>query len=895
MRHANEALRRLDAELDRVRDARQANLTAIERAEGSIHLSEQKLSTLEGLEANLGEEAELLKVRILEAESEMESLHAELEEEREKLGKIREESAGAGEEARQLREQLQRVDAELGQAREQHNKRLKQDAEFAHNAERIKGVRREIDGIEKSLPDLVAARDEAQASHDAFHRKVQEAEGAVAEAENARRKLEADEAQRAQELRKRLAEKASLEGRRQGIEATIDAHEGLTQGARAVLEAKNRGILNASYVPVGEAVEVKKEHATAIETALGGAVNDLIVETEADAKSAIEHLKANRLGRATFQPLPLIRAYEPGSDLKRLLNQRGVVGRACDLVDCKPQYRPVFESLLGRVLVVADIDIALGMAKTSGWNRLVTLDGEVVHSGGAVTGGVAAKAGYGLVQRKADLAQAISELKKLDAYVLAAEKQAAVVEGERAELGQRITESRKMHQEALNDLKEAKDWLQNIQNELNTTERGANKLHAELEDLQARKAEEIPDVDFAAVEARRDALVAGLAARNADAESVSQRLHEAQDRAKQAETRLEIGQKRLHAAHENEKLRERRASNLGPERDIASAEILRAKQQLERAEEARQAAEKELSGFQAEKSKLVEEITRLGEAARKARTDSQACTEAAHQAELTRARIETRRAAGLQRLIEEYNVGEEDALLQAAEIELPRDAASVVNRLRKELKAMGEVNLGAVEAFERLTSRWDELTNQSEDVSEGIKQIDSSVRELDKLTRERFLDTFEKLQVAFTEIFSTLFAGGEGRIFLTDQDNVLDAGVEIDVLLPGKKRQRLELLSGGERSLCATSFLFALLQVKPSPLVVLDEVDAPLDGRNVERFVALLQDFTKTTQFILITHNMTTIQSAPVWLGVTMDEPGVSTLVPVRFTPHAETLESVSS
>lgn len=206
---------------------------------------------------------------------------------------------------------------------------------------------------------------------------------------------------------------------------------------------------------------------------------------------------------------------------------------------------------------------------------------------------------------------------------------------------------------------------------------------------------------------------------------------------------------------------------------------------------------------------------------------------------------------------------------------------------------MGEVNLGAVEAFERLTSRWDELTNQSEDVSEGIKQIESSVRELDKLTRERFIETFEKLQVAFTEIFATLFAGGEGRIFLTDQDNVLEAGVEIDVLLPGKKRQRLELLSGGERSLCATSFLFALLQVKPSPLVVLDEVDAPLDGRNVERFLALLQDFTKTTQFILITHNMTTIQSAPVWLGVTMDEPGVSTLVPVRFTPHVEALESV--
>jgi chromosome segregation protein len=281
----------------------------------------------------------------------------------------------------------------------------------------------------------------------------------------------------------------------------------------------------------------------------------------------------------------------------------------------------------------------------------------------------------------------------------------------------------------------------------------------------------------------------------------------------------------------------------------------------------------------------MDEVQACADSARKARSHAQTCTDSAHQAELSRARIDTRRTASVQRLLEEYGISEEEALIQEPNIELPSDASTVVNRLRRDLKAMGDVNVGAIEAYHRLTERWDELTNQREDVLGGILQVEASIRELDKLTREKFVTTFAELEAAFAKIFTRLFPGGEGRIFLTDPENILETGVDIDVMLPGKKRQRLELLSGGERSLCAASFLFSLLQVKPSPLVILDEVDAPLDGRNVERFIELLQDFMQTIQFILITHNPTTIESAPVWLGVTMQEPGVSTLVPAKFAP----------
>jgi chromosome segregation protein len=233
--------------------------------------------------------------------------------------------------------------------------------------------------------------------------------------------------------------------------------------------------------------------------------------------------------------------------------------------------------------------------------------------------------------------------------------------------------------------------------------------------------------------------------------------------------------------------------------------------------------------------------------------------------------------------VEEYGFTESDAMEQGPELEIPRDAQMLVSKLRRELKAMGDVNVGAIEAYERLTARWDELTAQREDILAGIGEVESSIRELDKLTRDRFANTFSAVQESFAEIFQKLFPGGEGALLLSDPDSLLETGIDIDVTLPGKKRQRLELLSGGERSLCATAFLFALLKVKPSPLVVLDEVDAPLDGRNVERYIEMLREFMQTTQFLLITHNPTTIEAAPVWLGVTMQEPGVSTLVPARM------------
>ncbi|MER3496657.1 MAG: hypothetical protein C4320_07735 [Armatimonadota bacterium] len=269
--------------------------------------------------------------------------------------------------------------------------------------------------------------------------------------------------------------------------------------------------------------------------------------------------------------------------------------------------------------------------------------------------------------------------------------------------------------------------------------------------------------------------------------------------------------------------------------------------------------------------------------AREARAEISVFAEASHQADLVRARAEARAATALERLMEVYGLTESDALAQEEIHEIPPDAPQAVARLRRELKAMGEVSYGAIEAYDALADRLAHLRVQSQDIEDALVEIMGGIAELDELTRERFLTTFDQVAAAFREEFETMFGGGVGEIRLTDPVNILETGLDIDVQLPGKRRQPLPLLSGGERSLCALAFLFALLRVRPSPLVVLDEVDAPLDGRNVERFASALVRLSQGLQFFVITHNPVTIEVAQTWLGVTMQEPGVSTLIPARL------------
>jgi chromosome segregation protein len=330
-------------------------------------------------------------------------------------------------------------------------------------------------------------------------------------------------------------------------------------------------------------------------------------------------------------------------------------------------------------------------------------------------------------------------------------------------------------------------------------------------------------------------------------------------------------------------LQSNRLANIGPLREKLGREIAHFQGQLEIQQSEIGDMNRLVADLAAKKRALNDRMVAAFEEAKDARQTASTLAAANQQAEIAKTRAEAKKASALQRLLEEYALAEPEVMQIGATVEVPEDAPGIAQRLRREIRGMGDVNVGAIQAYEQLTARHDELHGQQLDILEGIEQVESAIRELDELTRERFLTAFEKVQAAFRSVFQAVFPEGEADLLLTDAEHVLDTGIVIDVRLPGKRKQPLQLLSGGERSLCAAAFLFALLRVKPSPLVILDEVDAPLDGRNVERFTDLLRQFFGSTQFIVITHNPVTIESAPIWLGVTMNEPGVSTLVPAKL------------
>lgn len=873
----------LEQEIDSIRGLQQGAMTAMERATANRRLLIQRLDSLEEQERTLHDDAGQDARRITEAETELNAATQEEQAEAAALTALETELAGVGDEAQRLTAALRAVEKELDEARRIHARRLKLDAENAHRTERLKLAKRELSGIEATIPDLDEGIVEAQRAYEEVAQAGQNRAEEVKELETKIQNIRQAEERDAQGVRKSMAEKASLEGRKRGIEATLDAHEGLTQGARAVLEAVDRHLLEGDYLPVGEAITAEKDLALAIEIALGASANDLICDDPSDSKRAIEWLKANRAGRATFQPIPLMRPVEPSFELRRVLQERGVVGRASELVECRNRYRPVIDSLLGRVVIVETIDDALRLARTSGWGRLVTLDGEVVHSGGAVTGGQQNRQAYGLVQRKADLAELEDEIVRLDTVIREFDSRSAARHRDRQAAEARIVKIREEGAAQNREVVEARNFLQSLEGEKKTALREREKLTQEIASLTQADGDEIPTVDVADVEARRDAALKTLAGKSADAEQAETRLRDAETRARQAKQRREASERRLQNAKEAESQRARRIQNLEPERLRIRAEMVETEAQLAKATGDRGEADARLEAALERRRTMLENSLRVAEEAKAARENSVAIADAGHQAELGRARAESRRAAALARLADEYALTEEEALQQRGQHELPDDAQTVVNRLRRELRGMGDVNLGAIEAYERLNTRYEELHAQEKDITDGMAQVEAGIRELDKLTRDRFLTTFNAVEIEFAAAFQKLFGGGEGRIALSDPEHVLESGIDLLITLPGKKRQPLQLLSGGERSLSAMAFLFSLLKVKPSPLVVLDEVDAPLDGRNVERFAASLMDLTDRTQFIVITHNHATISSAPTLLGVTMQEPGVSILLPARL------------
>ena len=580
------------------------------------------------------------------------------------------------------------------------------------------------------------------------------------------------------------------------LEEAIDTSSSLPLAPRSVL---NEPRLSGIHDVVAKLMETEKRYTEALSVALGAGSNYIVVENENSAKEAIEYLKTNRLGRATFYPLNIIKPKELDSEIfYRLKQESGFIGIASSLVSYAPMYASIFKNLLGLTIVVDTLDTANHIAKKFHYRlRIVTLSGELLQPGGALTGGQM-KQNQNPLRDKFDLEQEKTNEKLLEVKIQTLEENINVIDNDLSALSDKIYLSEK----------------EKISNSLMIDEK-----ENQLEQLKTRKLERTEEL-------RRTEQVLNHTLTEEE-ERVVNDYYSAVKKKEEIETKL----------------------------NYLKQEQLKTKSSLDDFEFA---VKKENSLFQS-KNKEIQTL------------------------DIEINRMDVKLDTLLSQLTEKYGMTYEHASYHYS-LEMEIDSArDMISKLKREIKELGEVNLGSIEEYDRVSERYEFLLHQKEDLEEAIKVLLEIIDEMDTVMKEEFMKTFEIVKENFKITFQELFKGGDATLKLTDKENILETGIEIVASPPGKKLTSIGLLSGGEKTFTAISLLFAILKSRPVPFCILDEVEAALDEVNVDSFGKYIHTLKDKTQFILITHKKKTMEYADVLYGITMQESGVSKLVSVKL------------
>ena len=675
--------------------------------------------------------------------------------------------------------------------------------------------------------------------------------------------------------------------------------EGFSQSVKTVMREVGHGMLTGVHGPVSRLIQVPREYAVAIETALGAAMQNIVVGNEQDAKRAINLLKQRDSGRATFLPLSTIKGktlQENGLD-----DCPGFVGVAGELCRCEEQYKGILNSLLGRIAVAEDLDSAVAIAKRFGYRfRIVTLDGQVVNAGGSLTGGSLAK-NSGLLSRASEIERIQSQAEETRKK---AEKAAEALKAASEELSAAeasLSASKAELATAQEDHYRIETEGSRINSDLETLVRDKNALSEEEKMAQNRKAEQ--------AETRKNA--------QSRASAVWTQISELQEQLNQISgNRGELNQQ---CDGLSDKMQALRMEVLGLQKDMESLRASIADIERRKQDHAGQAEnlQNEIKAVSATTAMLTVQIDNLTEQAKKLRESAKASSEEIDAINAERMEFEKRsvdlrakekeksaerekighelarleeRKMNMQkeydeiisRLWEEYELTRREAESVGAKIEDAAKAQRRLNELKNKIKALGSVNVAAVEEYKEVSERYEFMKAQVEDVEKSRDEMKKLIGDLTQQMRELFITRFRQINENFGQTFKELFGGGTAELSLSSPDDILTSGIDISVQPPGKIVVNLEALSGGEKALVAIALYFSIMKVSPPPFCVLDEIEAALDDVNVDRFAAYLRRMNKNTQFIVITHRRGSMEEADVLYGVTMQDEGVSKLLELR-------------
>lgn len=908
----SEAMREKDMEADRLRfemQGRQARANELESAIAvlkndiqhnleSAQRIKADLEQQEGREGSLSEQIGQRKTRLAEIEAQLEEGRSALET---KSREAEEAARSAGTLAKEL--EALRAQADLGTAGAAEAKALLSALAAAAQEvmDRDGTVRREAHELEDRLEE---AQKEARTAKRRYDSAVEERDavknviqGYQLRMESRKRKW--DQAKDGQV--KLQMEENALTSRIKLLTEMEREHEGYTKAVKLVMNEAQRGALQNIHGPVADLLKVPDRFTVAIETALGGAMQNIVVGREEDGKAVIQYLKRRDGGRATILPLSSIR---PGflREGEALSREPGFVGIGDKLISFDPRYQSVFSNLLGRVAVMENLDAAIAAARKYGYKfRIVTLDGQVLNPGGSMTGGSASRSA-GILSRANELERLNKQLSDIRARVADVVKAVAEAERESTAAAYELETAQTQLRTWEDAILKAEGELSHCRSVAADLERQGEGHQEELDQLKSRSAQ--IEADTQTARSRIQTLEGETAALKSEAEGKARGQTEVQERSAriaQEMAALTAAQAALEAEREATRsglseLENLKASMAG-DRDQSRALMadyeqknLGFTQEIEEKQRALSALQRENQSRNETISQLNQEKIDLEGQRVKATRESQSLNEELLRTEGEVSRLEQKKVSAsmeekqiLDRLWENYELSHESARQQRVEIESVPKASRRIAELKRSISGLGSVNVGAIEEFQRVNERYTYLTDQRDDVDKAKRELEDIIAGITNEMKTIFQREFDTINEAFGQTFLELFGGGKATLELEDPDDILNCGIEIKVQPPGKALKIITLLSGGEKAFVAIALYFAILKVRPTPFVVMDEIEAALDDNNVARFAHYMRNMSAKTQFIVITHRRGTMEEADVLYGVTMQEQGVSRMLTINL------------
>ena len=905
-------MREKEVEADRLRFAIQGREATVRELESSIAVLkssiqhnlentariQEELEQREGRQDSLSGQIAERSGRLAEIDGQLERARREREE---KDAAAQEALRSAGTLARELEELRGKESVKTADAHQAKALLSALAAAAQEVLDRDEAVRQELSrldrrqeeaGAESSAAEktLREARDERDAVKNVISGYTLRLDGRKKKAEQARER----------HVRLKMDENA-LTARIRMLTEMEKLHEGYSKAVKLVMGEVQRGTLHHIHGPVAGLLHVPDQYTVAIETALGGAMQNLVVDREEDGKAVIQYLKRRDGGRATILPLSSIR---PGElrEAGSLSREPGFVGVADQLVQFDPQYRAVFSNLLGRVAVMEDLDAAIAAARRFGYRfRIVTLDGQVLNPGGSMTGGSASRSA-GILSRANELerlnAQSAGLREQLEQAARSLEEAEREAKGAAYELETAQAQLREWEDAVLR----AEAQVEHCRSVAASLEEQRENQRSELEQLQTRTGEIERDTQQARDRIRE--LEGEAAALKSEADGKARGQSDLQTRSLTLTRELSELTASLAALEAEREATARGLEELeGLRRDLAgdqdqsraligdyqeknqtfAREIGEKEGQLQNLARENQEQQRQIAGLNEEKLALEGERVKATREGQEKNRELLAMGGEVSRLEQKKMAAALDEKQLLDKLWETYELSHEAAKRQRVEIESVPKASRRIAELKKGISALGSVNVGAIEEFQRVNERYTYLTDQRDDVEKAKRELEEVIGQITGEMKTIFSQEFQSINESFGQTFQELFGGGRATLELEDPDDILNCGIEIKVQPPGKALKTITLLSGGEKAFVAIALYFSILKVRPTPFVVMDEIEAALDDNNVVRFARYMRGMSEKTQFIVITHRRGTMEEADVLYGVTMQEQGVSRMLTINL------------